>query len=242
MSQIGMDKAKNQEESKTLDFTVRAYRRADRNQVRSLCCSTGHFGQPVDSVFQDRKWFADFHTSYYLRLESDSCYVAEASGESPKIIGYILGCRHPTTFNLVFYPFIATPLILKALVKSLFRVYDPKSRAYIKDLVIKGSRERPKRPKRTAHFHFNVEKGYRNKGVGRALIRSLFRHFLENHVHNVYGELLHAEKLRDESFYTSHGFKFYDKKPTSVQEEEFGRIHWVTVTARIEETRDIFDL
>jgi GNAT superfamily N-acetyltransferase len=225
-----------------MDFSVRPYRRADRNQVRSLCCNTGYFGQPVDSVFQDRKWFADFHTGYYLRFESDSCYVAEVPGENPRIIGYILGCRHPTTFNLVFYPFFAIPLILKALVKSLFRVYDPKSRAYIKDLIIKGSRERPKRPKRTAHFHFNVQKGYRNKGIGRALIRTLFRHFLEHHVHDVYGELLHAERLRNESFYTVHGFQFYDKKPATMLGGEWGKIHWVTVTARIEDTRGIFDL
>jgi len=238
----GMDKINKEEESKTLAFAVRAYSRADRHQVRSLCCNTGYFGYPVESVFQDRKWFADFNTSYYLRFEPDSCYVAEERRETPRIIGYILGCKHPVKFNLIFYPFIATPLILKAVMKSLFRIYDTKSKAYIKHLIIKGSRERPKRPSRTAHFHFNVEKGYRNKGVGRALIRTLFRHFLENSVHDVYGELLHAEKLRDESFYTAHGFKFYDKKPTSIQKEGFGRIHWVTVTARIEETKDIFDL
>ncbi len=242
MSPRAVNKIKNEEESKTLNFTVRAYRRGDRNQVRLLCCDTGHFGSPVDSVFQDRKWFADFNTGYYLRFEPDSCYVAEAGQENPNIIGYILGCRHPMKFNLVFYPFIAAPLILKAAVKSLFRIYDAKSRAYIKRLIAKGSRERPKRPRRTSHFHFNVAKGYRNRGVGRALIRALFRHFLENRVHTVYGELLHAEKLRDESFYTAHGFKLYDKKPTSIQEKEFGRIHWVTVTARIEETRDIFDI
>jgi len=242
MSQISMDKTKNKQESKTLDFTVRAYRRADRNQVRLLCCETGHFGHPVNSIFQDRKWFADFNTSYYLRFEPDSCYVAEQGQENLNIIGYILGCKHPARYNLIFYPFIATPLILKALMKSLFRVYDKKSQSYIKDLIIKGSRERPKRPKRTAHFHFNVKKGNRNQGVGRALIQSLFRHFLENHVHEVYGELLHSEKLRDQSFYTVHGFKLYDKKPTSLPGGKWGRIHWVTVTARIEETRDIFDL
>jgi len=233
---------KEEEENKSLAFTVRPYRRADRRQVRSLCCDTGHFGHPVDSIFQDRRWFADFNTGYYLRFESDCCYVAVERREGYRVIGYILGCKHPIKFSLVFYPFIATPLILKALMKSLFRVYDTKSKAYIKRLIIKGSHERPKRPRRTAHFHFNVEKGYRNKGVGKALIRALFRHFLENSVHDVYGELLHAEKLRDESFYTGHGFKFYDKKPTSVQDEEFGRIQWVTVTARIEETKNIFDL
>jgi GNAT superfamily N-acetyltransferase len=236
-----MDKIKKEKIRETQTFTVRAYQKSDRNQIRSLCCDTGYFGYPVDRVFLDRKWFADFNTNYYLRFEQDSCFVAEEPGGTSQIIGYILGCRHPLRFNLVFYHLIDIPLILKASIKSFIKIYDKKSRDYIKRLIGKGSRERPKRPKRTAHFHFNVAKGYRNKGVGKALIRVLFRHFLENQIHDVYGELLHAENLRDESFYTTHGFKFYDKKPTSIQEEKFGRIHWVTVTARIEETSDVFD-
>ncbi|MFQ6037572.1 MAG: GNAT family N-acetyltransferase [Candidatus Aminicenantales bacterium] len=216
---------------------IRPSRSEDREAVRHLCCETGYFGQPIDRVFSDRKWFADFHTNYYLRHEHDSCFVAEAEG---RIIGYILGCRHPRKFFWVYYPLVAVPLVLKALGKSLLGLYDQKSRLYIKRLILSGSRERPRRPRHTPHFHFNVEAGSRNRGVGRALIRELFRHFLKNGVEQVYGELLHAEKLRDESFYTSHGFRFYDRRPTSLGGEEFGKISWITVIARILDTRDIF--
>ncbi len=223
----------------TLSYTVRAYRPEDKENIRSLCCDTGYFGFPVESVFQDKKWFADFNTCYYLKFEPDSCFIAQ---DNNTFIGYIYGTRHPLKYSIFFYSFIAIPLILKAVMKSFLGIYDKKSRTYIKHLIIEGRHERPRRPKRTAHFHFNVKKGYRNKGVGRALIRTLFRHFLKHGIQDVYGETLHAEKFRDKSFYTDHGFRLFDKKLTTIAGDEFGKIEWLTVTGRIEELRDIFNL
>lgn len=223
----------------TLPFIVRAYLPEDKENIRSLCCDTGYFGFPIESVFQDRKWFAAFNTGYYLNFEADSCFIAE---DNDTFIGYIYGTRHPLKYSLFFYPLIAIPLILKAIVKSFLGKYDEKSKIYIKNLIAKGRRERPRRPKRTAHFHFNVKQGYRNKGVGKALIQTFFRHLLKHGIQDVYGEVLHAEKFRDKSFYTDHGFRFFDKKLTTLAGKEFGNIEWVTVTARIEELRDVFSL
>jgi len=224
---------------KELRFTARPYRPEDREAVRTLCCDTGHLGRPIETVFADRRWFADLHTGYYLRFETDSCFVAETQG---RIIGYILGCRHPLKHALLFYPFYALPLTLKALAKVLLGLYDAKSRAYILRLVSAGRRERPARPRRTAHFHFNVQERYRNRGVGRALIRALFRHFLKNRVAYVYGELLHVPRLREERFYTEHGFTIFDRKPTTLAGKKFGPVYWITVIACISDTRGIFGL
>lgn len=220
-------------------FTVRPCFPEDEEAIRSLCCDTGYLGYPVENIFKDRRWFADFHTSYYLNYEPDVCFVAEADN---KIIGYILGCKCPKKFGFIFYPFIAVPLILKAAVKSFTGAYDRKSRDYIKRLVFKGSRERAKRPKKSAHFHFNVCSEYRNKGVGRALIVALIRKLIENGVQSVYGELLHPERLRDESFYTAHGFTIYDRKPTALLGEEFGKVYMMTVTADLKRLKEVFHI
>lgn len=115
--------------------------------------------------------------------------MTEADGE---IVGYTLGSRHPLKYNLLFYPFIACPLFFVAFLKCLTKAYDEKIRAYIKKLVLNGSRERPKRPKKAAHFHLNIKEGYRRRGVGKALARTLFRHFLEKGVGQVFGELLYG--------------------------------------------------
>lgn len=232
----------SREQSETRDqnqFSIRPYNPRFKEGIRALCCDTGYLGYPVESVFQDRAWFADFNTHYYLEYEPDVCFVAEADN---KVIGYILGCRRPKKFSFIFYPFIAVPLMLKAAWKSFAGIYDRKSRQYIKNLVFKGSRERAKRPKGAAHFHFNVRHGYRNQGVGRALIVALMRIFQESGVKRVYGELLHPEKLRDENFYTAHGFEIYDKKRTTLLGEEFGPVYMMTVVADMRRLKEVFGL
>ncbi|MFB0565944.1 MAG: GNAT family N-acetyltransferase [Candidatus Aminicenantaceae bacterium] len=220
-------------------FAVRPYLPKDREKIRLLCCDTGYLGNPVEKIFQDRKWFADLNTKYYLNYEFDSCFVAESKEE---IVGYVLGSTNPLKYNLLFYTLIASPLFFIALFKCLTKKYDEISRAYIKRLVFRGSFERPRRPRRSAHFHINVKDGYRKKGVGKALVQTLFRHFLSKNVDRVYGELIHIDQLRDEILYTSHGFKIFDKKPTTLLGKESGNAYLMTVTTELEKVRELWEL
>ena len=220
-------------------FSIRPYQTSDKEKIRKLCCDTGYFGQPIDIIFQDRRWFADLNTGYYLNFEPDMCFVAEAES---KLIGYILGCRHPLIYSLIFYGLIAPLLFVKAFVKSLFKVYDSKSRAYIKKLVLRGSRERPKKPSKAAHFHINIKQGYRRKGVGKALIRTLFKELLKRGIDKVYGELFHTDRLRDESLYTSHGALVFDKKPTFIFAPEWGQVYMMTLLIRLNEIKETWKL
>ena len=233
-----MDKGQGNEEP-IFSFSIRPYRPADKHAVRVLCCDTGYFGQPIDIIFRDREWFADLNTGYYLRYEPDLCFVAEANKQ---LIGYVLGCSRPLKYAFLFYTLIAPPLFVKAFVKCFFRIYDSKSRDYIKKLVLKGSRERPKKPSRAAHFHVNIKQGFRRKGVGKALVRTLFKNLLKKGINNVYGELFHVENLRDESFYTSHGALIFDKKPTTIFGPEWGQVYMMSVLIKLNETKDIWKL
>src|SRR5207249_6014364 len=71
-------------------FTIRSYRKSDREAVRKLCCDTGFLGDPIDPVYEDRELFADFLTTYYTDHEPESCFLLELDGE---IRGYLLGSR-----------------------------------------------------------------------------------------------------------------------------------------------------
>src|SRR3989442_4377795 len=73
-------------------FTIRSYRKTDRDAVRRLCCQTGFLGTPIDPVYEDRQLFADFLTTYYTDHEPESSFVLEVDGE---IRGYLLGSRRP---------------------------------------------------------------------------------------------------------------------------------------------------
>lgn len=64
-------------------FTVRLYLPEDREAIRSLCCDTGYLGHPVENVFQDRRWFADFNTnneSEFLHRDYEKAKMALEEG------------------------------------------------------------------------------------------------------------------------------------------------------------------
>lgn len=212
---------------KPFTFTVRPYRPEDWEAVRALCCDLGFLGKSIEHIFQDRKWFADLSTKYYLKCEPDSCFVADVDGQ---VVGYVLGSRHHLKFRFVFYFLIAAPLFAKAFFKYITRAYDKKSRTYIKKLVFVGGRDRARRPKKAAHIHTNIREEFRTLSVGKALYRSLFRHFLKEKVTLVWSELFHSDVIRTERFYSFYRFHIYDKKPTDIFENEFGKMYMMTIT------------
>lgn len=215
-------------------YTIRAYSPPDREKVREICCDTGYLGEPIDEVFEDRKWFADLNISYYLKYEPESCFVAEVNQE---IIGYITGSKYPLKHAFTFYLKIAVPLFLKAFVKCVTCSYSKKSRTYLKKLVFRGSTERARRPKRTAHFHINVREGYRMKGVAKSLVRSLFLHFLDHHIHSVHAELFYSDRIRPERFYRHYGFKIFDKRPTLILENKKGPLYTMSLFIDLKDER-----
>jgi|Deesub1362B_J571_1020462.scaffolds.fasta_scaffold00444_24 ribosomal protein S18 acetylase RimI-like enzyme len=210
---------------------IRNYLPVDEKQVRDLCCETGFLGDPIDVIFKDHKWFADLNTKYYLRYEPESCFVAEANRE---IIGYVLGCKNPLKYTLIFYPLIAIPLFLKAFFKCLTKKYNKESREFIQRLITRGSRERPKRPKKAGHLHINIKEEYRGLGIGRALVENLFHYFLKKGVTKVYGELTFVENRQTEEFYTKHGFIIYDKKPTTIWGNKIKKAYLMTIFMDLE--------
>ena len=107
-------------------FTIRNYRPSDREAVRTLCCSTGFLGEPIDPVYEDRELFADFLTTYYTDHEPESCFVLEIEG---RISGYLLGCRWPL-FNQLYSLYQNVWLFLRALGRY-FR-YNGPSRRFIR--------------------------------------------------------------------------------------------------------------
>lgn len=217
-------------DNKGKNIAIRNYRPEDGQKVMELCADTGFLGKPIESLFEDRKWFADLNTKYYLNYEPDSCFVAEADGE---FIGYVLGCRKPTQFTLVFYFLIAIPLFLKALFKCIIRQYSPRSQKFIFRLITRGIRERPRRPRGCGHLHINIKEGYRGYGIGRSLVEALFFYFLSLGITKVYGELTFVESRQTEDLYTREGFMIYDKKTTTIWGKNLGKTYLMTVLVDI---------
>lgn len=229
-----MGKETQEKKTKDFDFSIRHYRPEDREKIRALCNETGFFGRPIGLVFQDEKWFADFNTTYYLKHEPDSCFVAESNSD---LIGYVLGCKHPRQYGFLFYGTIAIPLFIKCLFKCAVGIYDRKSRLFVLGLVFKASRERPKKKTNAAHVHMNIKAGYRTQGVGRALGKALVKNFDNNGVEWVCGEVFHSDKMRDTSYYSPWGFRIYDKKESSFFGDRMGIIYMISVYGSLKDPK-----
>ncbi len=186
-------------------FTIRSYRKTDREAVRRLCCDTGFLGTPIDPVYEDRQLFADFLTTYYTDWEPESSFVIEIDGE---IRGYLLGSRKPLR-NQLYSFWQNVSLFLKALTRY-FR-YNGASRRFVLWILVNGWREVPAAPRRVPHFHINLLPDARKMSTTRALISAYLSYLYRCGEKRVYGQIVTFESRRGEQVFERYGFKVLNR-------------------------------
>jgi hypothetical protein len=186
-------------------YTIRSYRRNDRDAVRRLCCQTGFLGTPIDPVYEDRQLFADFLTTYYTDWEPESSFVIEIDGE---IRGYLLGSRKPLR-NQLYSFWQNVSLFLKALTRY-FR-YTAASRRFVRWILMNGWREVPAAPRRVPHFHINLLPEARKMSTTRALMSAYLSYLYRCGEKRVYGQIVTFESRRGEQMFERYGFKVLNR-------------------------------
>jgi hypothetical protein len=186
-------------------FTIRSYRPSDRAAVRRLCCQTGFLGEPIDPVYEDNQLFADFLTTYYTDKEPESSFVLEAGGE---IRGYLLGSRKPIRNQ--FYSFRQN---FRLFLRALWRYprYNQRSRRFIRWMISHGWREVPAAPRRTPHFHINLQPDARKMSTTRSLISAYLSYLYRCGEKHVYGQIVTFESRRGEKMFERYGFKVMNR-------------------------------
>src|ERR1700758_2486528 len=186
-------------------FSIRSYRKSDREAVRRLCCQTGFLGEPIDPVYEDRQLFADFLTTYYTDHEPESSFVLEIDGE---ICGYLLGCRQPL-LNQLYSLYQNVWLFFRALTRY-FR-YNSRSRRFIRWTLVHGWREVPAAPRRVPHFHINLLPSARKMSTTRALMSAYLSYLYRSGEKRVYGQIVTFESRRGEKMFERYGFKVLNR-------------------------------
>ena len=186
-------------------FTIRSFRKSDREAVRQLCCDTGFLGAPIDPVYEDRHLFADFLTTYYTDWEPESSFVIEIDGE---IRGYLLGSRKPLR-NQLYAFWQNVSLFLKALTRY-FR-YSAASRRFVRWILMYGWREVPAAPRRVPHFHINLLPEARKMSTTRALMSAYLSYLYRCGEKRVYGQIVTFESRRGEQMFERYGFKVLNR-------------------------------
>ena len=186
-------------------FIIRSYRPSDRAAVRRLCCRTGFLGEPIDPVYEDHELFADFLTTYYTDKEPESSFVIEVDGE---IRGYLLGSRKPLRNQ--FYSFRQNfRLFLRTMLR--YHRYNQRSRRFIRWMISHGWREVPAAPRRTPHFHINLQPDARKMSTTRALMSAYLSYLYRCGEKRVYGQIVTFESRRGEKMFERYGFRVMNR-------------------------------
>jgi len=186
-------------------YTIRGFRKSDREAVRQLCCDTGFLGSPIDPVYEDRQLFADFLTTYYTDWEPESSFVIEKDGE---IRGYLLGSRKPLR-NQLYSFWQNVSLFLKALTR--YFNYNAASRLFVRWILMNGWREVPAAPRRVPHFHINLLPDARKMSTTRALMSAYLSYLYRCGEKRVYGQIVTFESRRGEQMFERYGFKVLNR-------------------------------
>jgi GNAT superfamily N-acetyltransferase len=166
------------------EIKIREYRASDRDMVRKISYDTSFLEQPR-LFLSERGLLADLLTMYYTDYEPESCFVA--AGESG-VVGYLAGAKNSQKMENILYYRILPSLILKAFGKGLF--FQPsflKLFCHVTMSFLKGEFRNPDYSREyPALLHINLDKNFRNCGIGRALLEYFEQHLRDRRIKGVY--------------------------------------------------------
>ena len=155
------------------EIIIRSYEPRDREAVRQICCDTADRGEPVENFFPDRELLADLVTRYYTDLAPHLSWVAECDGQ---VVGYLTGCLDTEKQERLTIWRIAPSAILCSIGRStLFRRQTWRfARAGLKTLWLGRGCKIPPLKEYPAHFHVNLQNGFRGQRIGQRLVEKFF--------------------------------------------------------------------
>lgn len=201
------------EPSSSANALVRCYRQSDRESVRRICCDTGFLGQPIDNIFRDRELFADLFTAPYLICEPQWAFVAEADN---RVVGYLLGSVSPLFAQFQMRSGFHTACKMVARLILGRYANHARSRQFVMWTLLKSYFERPHHPPNAAHLHFNIDKAYRGKDLGKLMWQAFERALKSAQIDRCYGEFFSCSRRHPERVYSRYGFKVFGQTQTTM--------------------------
>lgn len=188
---------------------VRPYRPGDLEAVRTICCDTAFYGEPIERVLTDRPLIAESLLSYYAEIEPESFFIAE---QESKVIGYLTGCLDTARFERIYARRIL-PRLLRQFVTHGHWHRRISWQMFIS--MFRAGRQQFRDRQRVitaypAHCHVNLEAGARRTGTGTTLIETFFRHARE---HRVMGVHVSTATDQGKAFFAKAGFTMLARYP-----------------------------
>jgi ribosomal protein S18 acetylase RimI-like enzyme len=193
---------------------IRKCVKADEKHVIEICYKTGFMGEDLTGLglFNDKTLFGYLFCSYYVRYETDNCFISVDS-EINKPIGYVIGTSNTKRQRRQFILRMGWIIALRILTVTVWRYPETiRSLLYLSTGIgteVNGysiSKDYP------AHLHINITEGYQRMGIGERLIHS----FEENIKSEAKGIHLSTTTKNTKAvpFYQKMGYKILNKGPS----------------------------
>lgn len=162
----------------------------DFDQIREICCLTGHAGEPIDRA----RWpfFAEYWVGPYQAFWPDWTWVAESIQEPGKVVGYINGApstiKHRARLFWFYLKLVFRCLLgefprnndVKRFIKRFFKLERGPESSFAHALLQGIRHECP------AHLHINLVESARGSGVGHQLIAEFETALKTRGVHGIH--------------------------------------------------------
>lgn len=151
-------------------YSIRPYRRADRQAVRDICAATCWLGEYRPDVIGDDWLWAEYWTRYFTDCRRDYLWVA--TDRRGRVVGYLTGTPDVSEFNR-YLPRLLPGVIARIIRRRL--ISNPVSRRAIFSFVrsaLRGEARLPAAVRREcpAAWHFNLLPEARRRRLGSTML------------------------------------------------------------------------
>lgn len=187
----------------------------DESQMGELVFSNAFLGQPFDAICPCKRWFSDVVLSPYIEYQPENIHVAidQASG---RLVGYLTGSTGGAEFEGLQYQRVRRQVVsLAASLTMPWTLFDQSSRQFATHVIFKGESERPTHPQTGAHWHYQVDKDFRGRGIGGKLLQRFIDDAVDADYSLIWAEVTSYPE-KPQSYFTDRKWSIYDAKPTGI--------------------------
>ncbi|MCX7614990.1 MAG: GNAT family N-acetyltransferase [Clostridiales bacterium] len=190
------------------DAIIRCCKKEDEAGIVNVCYHSGYMGEDLDNknIFNDVKLFGYLFCVYYVRYQTEHCFVAE-DVKTKQIVGYILGALNTKKQKIDFYLKMSSKILSHVTTCTILKY--PETLKSIMFFLIYGRPE--KLPKNLfseypAHLHINILSEYQRYGIGAKLMEKFENHVRLNRVKGIHLQTT-SENIKAISFYNKLGYQ-----------------------------------
>jgi GNAT superfamily N-acetyltransferase len=188
---------------------------SDEQQMRELVFNNAFLGQPFDAICPCKQWFSDVVLTPYIKHQSENIHVA-VHKPTGRLIGYLTGSLGGQQFEKVQYNWVRKQVISLAVSLSMpWSFFEHSSRLFAAHVIFKGERERPSHPRTGVHWHYQVDKDFRGRGIGAKLLQRFVDDAIEADFRLIWAEVM-AYPEKPKAYFEDRGWSIHDAQQTMI--------------------------